>query len=84
MSRSMPSATPVHRTTGRTSRTAVRDVSGVIAVIAASPIEEDFFRAGEALSEIHDFSDLDEGYRPNTIWRALVGWLRGARVRDVE
>ena len=48
-------------------------------LLAVSPIEEDFFRAGDALGEAHDFSDLDDGYRPTTLWRSIVGWLRGER-----
>jgi hypothetical protein len=78
MSRSRKRAAPVHRTTGRIVQLAHR-ISGAIAVVAFSPLEEDFFRAGDALSEVHDFSDLDEGYRPTSIWGALVGWLRGDR-----
>jgi hypothetical protein len=54
----------------------------VIGLLAVSPIEEDFFRTGDALGEvgeIHDFSDLDDGYQPMTLWRSIVGWLRGER-----
>ena len=57
------------------------ELSTARGMLATSPIEEDFFRTGDALdaSEPHDFSDLDEGYEPNTMWRTFVGWLRGER-----
>jgi hypothetical protein len=85
MSRSSHRAAPAHRTTGRLVRPTERQVSAAIAVIAYSPIEEDFFRAGDALSEgHHDFSDLDAGYERPTLWRAVVGWLRGERNRHPE
>ena len=58
-------------------RSSLREITGAMAVIALTAIEEDFFRAGDALSEPHDFSDLDDGYRPRTLWGAIVGWLRG-------
>jgi hypothetical protein len=48
-------------------------------LLAASPVEEDFFRTGDALCEPHDFSDLDEGHQRMTLWRSIVGWLRGER-----
>ena len=52
-----------------------------IGMLAVSPVEEDFFRAGDELDAVepHDFSDLDEGHAPNTLWRTFVGWLRGGR-----
>lgn len=83
MSRASHRANPVHRTTGRI-RPSQREISATVGALAFSPIEEDFFRAGDALSEVHDFSDLDEGYRPTTLWRSLVGWLRGDRDRHPD
>lgn len=56
----------------------------MIAVIGCSPLEADFFRTGERLSEPHDFSDLDAGYQRPTIWQAVVSWLRGERTRHPE
>ncbi|MBA3395518.1 MAG: hypothetical protein H0T89_22915 [Deltaproteobacteria bacterium] len=37
-------------------------------------IEEEFFRAGTSMSELpqrESFDDLDEGYRPTSVWRRL-------------
>jgi hypothetical protein len=65
-------------------RAAPHEVSSAIAMIALSPIEEDFFRAGDALSDQHDFSDLDEGFQPTTLWRVFVEWIRGERPRYAE
>jgi hypothetical protein len=65
-------------------RASIREITGAIAVIALTAIEEDFFRVGDAMSEPHDFSDLDEGYRPTTLWGAIVGWLRGERDRHPD
>ncbi len=50
-------------------------------VLALSPLEEDFFRAGDALAlaEVEDFRDLDDDRPQVTMWRALIGWLRGER-----
>jgi hypothetical protein len=39
-------------------------------------VEEEFFRAGnetETTQPIETFADLDEGYRPVTIWQRLFG-----------
>jgi hypothetical protein len=57
------------------------ELTAALRMLAASPVEEDFFRAGDELDagEPHDFSDLDEGHQPNTLWRTFVGWLRGGR-----
>ena len=54
--------------------------------LAFSQVEEDFFRAGEALalSEVEDWSDLDGDRPPVTMWRALVAWLRGERSARTE
>jgi len=54
--------------------------------LAFSQVEEDFFRAGEALalSEVEDWSDLDGDRPPVTMWRALIGWLRGERSARTE
>lgn len=68
-----------HGPTRTVTRPACPELSSALAMLAASPIEEDFFRAGDALSEVPDFSDLDEGHQPMTLWRSLVGWLRGER-----
>jgi len=65
-------------------RASLREITGAIAVIALTAIEEDFFRVGDAMAESHDFSDLDEGYRPTTLWGAIVGWLRGERDRHPD
>ena len=44
---------------------------------AFSLIEEEFFRAGavrsESIEKVDMFEDLDEGYRPTTVWRRLFG-----------
>lgn len=44
---------------------------------AFSPLEEEFFRAGavqsESIEKAETFADLDEGYRPQTMWRWLIG-----------
>ena len=43
-----------------------------------SLVEEEFFRAGTIRSEaaessVEDFADLDEGYRPPSLWRRMFG-----------
>jgi hypothetical protein len=57
-------------------------------VFTFSPLEEEFFREGEKLdqkkAEKHDFSDLDHGFRPPSLWRTMFGWLRGARTSHPE
>jgi hypothetical protein len=53
-------------------------------MLAVSPIEEAFFAAGDQLSEAHDFSDLDNGRPARTLWRSVVGWLRGERTQHSE
>ena len=68
-------------TTGRIRRATEQGI-GAVPVIAYSQLEEEFFSAGDKLStmpilEIHDFSDLDVGHRPRTIWRTVMRWLRG-------
>ena len=67
-------------TTGSIARTS-QPLATVLTLLGVSRLEEDFFRTGEALAsaEPHDFSDLDEGYRRPSLWRSLVGWLRGER-----
>ena len=57
------------------------ELTAALGMLAVSPVEEDFFRAGDELDAVepHDFSDLDEGHQPNTMWRTFVGWLRGGR-----
>jgi hypothetical protein len=79
MPRSTRRAVAAQHTTRRLPRTSQSELSSALGLLAVSPIEEDFFRAGDALGEVHDFSDLDEGYQPMTLWRAIVGWLRGER-----
>jgi len=66
-------------TTGPIARPSTLDLAAAVTRFAFSPIEEDFFRAGDQMSEPYDFSDLDEGYQRPTLWRTLVGWLRGER-----
>ena len=71
------------RNTGRI----IRQISGAIAVIAFSPFEEEFFREGDQLAQgtdVVDLSDLDHGFQRPTLWRAVVGWLRGERTRHPE
>jgi len=75
---------PVHRTTGRIPQISHRELAGGRAAVELTEIEEDFFRAGDLMSEPFDFSDLDEGYQPTTLWRSLVGWLRGERTSYAE
>ena len=53
-------------------------------MIGCSPLEADFFRTGERLAERHDFSDLDAGYQRPSLWRAVVGWVRGIGTRQPE
>jgi len=79
MSRSRDRAVPAHGTTRGTPGPSQIEPSAALGLLAVSSVEEDFFRAGDALSEPHDFSDLDEGHQPMTLWRSLVGWLRGER-----
>jgi hypothetical protein len=80
MPRSNPAAS-VHRTTGRL----LRQISGAISVFAFSPTEEEFFRTGDAMAEpTGDFRDLDDGYQRPTLWRAMLGWLRGNRTEYAE
>jgi hypothetical protein len=68
---------PAQGTTRSLPRPSQIELSTAIGLLAASPVEEDFFRAGDALSEAADFSDLDDDDRTNTLWRSIVGWLRG-------
>lgn len=49
-------------------------------VTALTPLEEDFFRAGDELSLLHDLGALDHGYRSTTtLWQSIIGWFRCAR-----
>ena len=74
-------AASIQRTTGRI----LRQLSGAITKFAFSPAEEEFFRTGDTMHETSaDFSDLDEGYRKPTLWRAMLGWLRGERTQHPE
>jgi hypothetical protein len=45
--------------------------------VSFSEVEEEFFRAGSnrAATEpgVEDFSDLDEGYKPVSIWQRMFG-----------
>jgi hypothetical protein len=41
-----------------------------------SHVEEEFFRDGnrrDAVEPVETFADLDEGYRPVTIWQRMFG-----------
>ena len=83
MSRTRNRVATLQRTSGRI----LRQISGAIAVIAFSPFEEEFFREGDQLAhgtEAVDLSDLDHGYQRPTLWRAVVGWLRGERTQHPE
>jgi len=80
MPRSRDSANFAQGTTARIHRA----VTGALAVLKLSPSEEAFFREGEQLAEVPDFSDLDSGRPRPTRWRALVGWFRGERQRRDE
>jgi hypothetical protein len=69
-----------------TSRIPVLDpmrISTTIHLLGCTPIEEDFFRTGEAISaakvEAERFEELDRDHRPKSIWRILVSWVRGGR-----
>jgi hypothetical protein len=80
---SLSRAAALQRTTGRI----IRQISGAIAVIAFSPFEEEFFREGDQLAtppEAVDLSDLDAGFQRPTLWRAVVGWLKGERTEHPE
>jgi hypothetical protein len=80
MSRTRNRVATLQRTTGQF----IRQITGAIAVIAFSPFEEEFFREGEQLAkgtDVVDLSDLDHGVQRPTLWRAVVGWLRGDRTR---
>jgi hypothetical protein len=79
MSRSRDRAVPAHGTTRNLPRPSQIELSTALGLLAVSPVEEDFFRAGDALCEAHDFSDLDEGHRPATLWRSIINWIRGER-----
>lgn len=50
-----------------------------LAVLILSPVEEAFFRAGEALSANHEAPVLDGDEQPRSVWGSVVGWLRGER-----
>ena len=77
MSRSRDRAVTAHGTTRNLPRTSPVELSTALGLLAVSPIEEAFFRAGDALSEGGDLGDLEDGPPPPTIWRSIVGWLRG-------
>jgi len=40
---------------------------------AFTELEEEFFRAGEALEQLGSRADLDDGYEPPSLWRRLLG-----------
>jgi hypothetical protein len=83
MSRTRNRVATFQRNTGRI----IRQITGAIAVIAFSPFEEEFFREGDQLAqgtEVVDLSDLDHGFQRPTLWRAVVGWLRGERTQHPE
>ena len=76
MSLSRNRAVPAHGTTRNLPRTTQGDLSA-LGLLAVSPIEEAFFRAGDAISEGQDVAELDDGPPPPTLWRAILSWLRG-------
>jgi hypothetical protein len=82
MSRSRNRAVPALGTTGRLPGPS--KAAAAFVLLTVSPIEQAFFAAGDELAEVHDFSDLDEGNRPSTLWRSVVGWLRGERRQHSE
>jgi len=84
MSRTRDRAVLAQGTTRSLPRPSQIELSAALGMLAVSPVEEDFFRAGDALSEANDFSDLDDDYRPNTLWRSIVGWLRGQRTASPD
>lgn len=73
-----------HGTTGPIARPSQHDATDTLAMPGLSPLEEEFFRAGDQMSESHDFSDLDAGYQRPSLWRTLIGWLRGERTQYAE
>jgi hypothetical protein len=85
MSRSISRTSPAHGTTDSILRASWRTITEAIAVIGCSPTEAEFFRAGDSpSSQPHDFSDLDIGHRPTTLWRVIVGWIRGERSQHAD
>lgn len=47
-------------------------LSAAVAVVAFSPFEEEFFRAGDEMSETASFGDLDDQYERPSLWRSLI------------
>ncbi len=47
--------------------------------LGLSPVEEAFFRAGDAMSEgdVPEVTGIEDGSPAITLWQAVVGWLRG-------
>ncbi len=43
-----------------------------VAVVAFSPLEEEFFRAGDEMSETACYGDLDDSYQRPSLWRSLI------------
>ena len=84
MRRSRDRFVPAQGRTRSLPRPSQIELATAIGLLAVSPVEEDFFRAGDALSESTDFSDLDDDYRPDTLWRSIVGWLRGQRTASLD
>ena len=84
MRRSRDRFVPAQGTTRTLTRPSQIELSTALGLLAVSPVEEDFFRAGDALSEAAEFSDLDDDYQPNTLWRSIVGWLRGQRTASLD
>jgi hypothetical protein len=83
MSRSRYRAVPAALgTTGSLPRSSYEGTAALL-LLTVSPVEAEFFAAGDQLSEVHDFSDLEDG-APRTFWRSVVGWLRGERTQHPE
>ena len=51
------------------------DAAAAVAVVAFSPLEEEFFRAGDTMSETADFGELADSYERRSLWRSLIGLL---------
>ena len=50
-------------------------LSAAVAVVAFSPFEEEFFRAGDEMSETASFGELDDHYERRSLWRSLIALL---------
>ena len=50
-------------------------LSAAVAVVSFSPFEEEFFRAGDQMSETASFGELDDSYEKPGLWRSLIALL---------